>query len=86
MPVSHLVRVPSNNGIRYFCRNMHIFNVTFLAVLGSITMIGATAIRNPARASPLCTVELKEYYQEYVALQQLMEFLTQLKSFLQVYR
>ena len=54
---------------------MRIFNVTFLAVLSSIAMIGATSIEDPSPAYeyPLCTIEEIEMY---VTLQQLMEVLT----------
>ena len=49
---------------------MRTFNVSFLAVLSCIAMIGATSIggRSPASSA--------EAPDEYVALQQLMEVLT----------
>ena len=61
MTPSHLVCVHSNNGIPYFRRNMQTFNISFLAVLSCIVMVGATpiGIRVP-----------------YVALQQVTEVLT----------
>ena len=70
MPPSHLVRhgVPSNNGIPCFRRNMRTFNVSFLAVLSCIAMIGATSIGDVLQPEAIA----------YVALQQLMEVLTRL--------
>ena len=68
MPPVHLVRVRSNNEMPHFCRNMRTFNVSFLAVLSCIAMIGATPIgnRSPADGELI----------KYVTLQQLTEVLT----------
>ena len=67
---SYLVRVYSNNAIPYFRRNMRTFNISFLAVLSCIAMIGATPIENRSPHSPA------EARDMYVASQQLMEVST----------
>ena len=70
---------------------MRTFNVSLLTVLSCIAMISATPIgnRSPVEA-PVVEIdldikeELKGVDPSYVALQQLMEILTRLNSFLQL--
>ena len=60
---------------------MRTFNLSFLAVLSCIAMIGATSIGN--RSPFLDNLILNPI--AYVALQQLLEVLTCVKSSLQLY-
>ena len=76
MPPSHIVRVPSNMGYKYFCRNMRTFNVSFLAVLSCIAMIDATSIGNRSPFFGPIFDPLLPNFTPYVALQQHMEVLT----------
>ena len=73
MPPSHLVRFPSYLGHNTYRNIMRTFNVSFLAVLSCIAMIGATPVSPDPGPYYLPKVST---YAKYVALQQLMEVLT----------
>ena len=69
---------------------MRTFNVSFLAALSCIAMIGATSIGNRAFDSGPPELDnddpMNLNRQQFVALQQLMEILTLFKSFFKLLR